>query len=241
LLYQRSAIGIPVVTPVTDGRVIHCQVASFHPTSSGEEVIVNCYNGTILVDAAFTLSFVSSSQPDSGAPGAYGWVYNDQPTYSNPLKYNSTGGPVEIYLNQSTGIWTVRFFGAAFNNLGGNVVVTSVAAIPIHCAVTQWYPHVLGADAQVRCDKLTANPSIVPQWTLVYSVDHSILGTRAGDFAYLQANQPTAAAYTPDPNRNRPAYQTLTTISRTASTTRCCGARIADQPGPAHTCNGPSM
>ncbi len=184
---------------------------------AAEEIMVACYTGSVLADAKFTLSFFWSTGPDSGSPGAYGYVYDNQPkagTIVNPaVRYNSTGGNVDIYLHD-TGIWTVRFFGQPFNNIGGNVQVSAVGPAPVRCAVIQWYPHVLGADAQVRCDPLSDGSS--PQWTLVYPHERSVVGDRSGFFGYLQANQPTAPIYTPNPDRNRAPDGFLHTVSRSS-------------------------
>jgi hypothetical protein len=193
-------------------------LTQFRQTGTAEEILVSCYTGVSAADSKFTLSFFWSTAPDSGAPGAYGYVYNEKPkapvTVNPPVRYNSTGGNVEIYYNQNTGIWTVRFFGQAFNNIAGSVQLSPVGLLPYRCAIFQWYPHVLGADAQVRCDALSEASDGPPQWTLVYMHERAIVGDRSGFFGYLQANQPTALSYTPDPNRNRAPNGFLHTVTR---------------------------
>jgi hypothetical protein len=195
-----SVSGIPIVTAV-GGDGVHCQLTQFLPS----DIWVGCYTGANFTDSKFTLSYFSSAPPDSGAAGAYGYVYDNQPTltsYTNPPSYNSTGGPVEIYYSAAEGIWTARFFGQSFNDLKGNVQVSAVGMMPARCAVYQWYPHVLGVDAQVRCDNLSGTTAR-PQWTLVYANDRSIVGNRNGFYGYLQADQPgSPVLYTPNPNRN---------------------------------------
>ncbi|WP_439658459.1 hypothetical protein ACSHWB_39695 [Lentzea sp. HUAS TT2] len=199
-----SSAGVPMVTAVNRAAV-HCQVARFAPAGSAEEIRVECYAGTTRADSRFTLSYFASSKSDSGAVGAYGYVFNDQPllpVHTTAPSHNSAGGPVEIYLDQRTGTWTVRFFGQAFNNIAGNAQVTALGGQPVRCAIVEWYPHALGVDARVRCDKLVPLAGFSPQWTLVYVHERSIVGARSGQFAYLQADQPGASSYVPSQPRN---------------------------------------
>lgn len=215
-LANAAAVGVPVVTAV-GGDGAHCQVASFSRGNADETVRVGCFAGATPADSEFTLSFVSSTPPDSGATGAYGYVHDDKPTlasYVNPAtRYNSTGGRVDVY-RQDTRLWTARFFGQAFNNLAGNVQVSAVGARPARCGVVRWYPHSLGVDAQVRCDPLSG--TFTPQWTLVYTHDRSIVGGSTGFFGYLQADQPTADFYRPSVPRNRAPNGLTHTITRGA-------------------------
>lgn len=213
-----AAAGVPMVTAVGDDRV-HCQVTSFGRDDEDEVIDVACYQGTARVDSAFTVSFFSSTGQDS-LVGAYGYVFNDKPgevKYTAPVSYRSTGGKVEIERDAATGVWTVHFFGEAFDNVAGNVQVTALGALPTRCAVVQWYRHDLGADAQVRCERL-ADPSVVPQWTLMYTHERSIVGNRDSFFGYLQADQPAAPLgipYTPDWNRNRGPDGLMHKVTRT--------------------------
>jgi hypothetical protein len=195
---------------------VHCQVTSFNRDGADEEIVVGCYAGGVPTNSKFQLSFFSSTPPDTGAAGAYGYVFDNQPTlnnYSNPPGYNSTGEPIEISHTANTNIWTVRFFGQRYNNPAGNVQVTAVGSVPTRCAVTQWHPNDLGADAQVRCDK-PGNGTGTPQWTLVYAHDRSIVGGTSGFFGYLQADQPTSSSYTPSEPRNRGQDGYIHTVSR---------------------------
>ena len=207
--------GVPMVTAV-GGDGVHCQIRQFSASDSTESVTVGCYRGTQFVDSRFTLTFFSSSQPDSGAAGAYGYVYDNRPTLTTyakpPASYNSTGGRVEIHYDATEAMWTVHFLGEAFRNIAGNVQVVSVGTMPARCAVVQWYPSELGADAQVRCDS-PSGPSR-PQWTLGYAHNRSIVGGTSGFFGYLQADQPTSPAYTPNTDRNLAPNGLVHTVSR---------------------------
>ena len=206
LIKGGAAAGVPIVTAVGNTRS-NCELILFQAQGQDELVEVSCRPFA----SRFTLTFFSSSPPDSGAAGAYGYVFDDQPsraTYANPPSYNSTGGRVEIYHTAGTRVWTARFFGQAFRNVAGNVQVSAFGTA--RCAVLQWYPHGLGADAQVRCDG--AND---PQWTLVYAHARSIVGGTTGFFGYLQANEPASAFYTPNINRNlSPVTAVYHTITR---------------------------
>jgi hypothetical protein len=219
-LVDAGASGMPIVTAAnSDG--VHCQLASFSRSGADELVRVACYDRNVLTDSEFTLSFFASTPPDSGAAGAYGYVLDDQPTlatYVNPsTRYNSTGGRIEIYRStQDPRIWTARFFGQSFNNTAGNVQVSAFGTRPARCGIVQWYPHSLGADAQIRCDNLSGVSSFVPQWTMTYTHDRSIVGGSTGFFGYLQANQPSTDSYTPPPPRNRAPNGLTHTVSRGA-------------------------
>lgn len=205
LIKGGAASGVPIVTAVSDTRA-NCELILFRAQGSDEFIQVSCRPAA----SRFTLTFFSSSPPDSGASGAYGYVFDDQPsldTYANPPSYNSTGGRVEIYHTAGTRIWTARFFGTPFDNLAGNVQVSALGTA--RCAVSQWDPHTLGVDAQVRCD----GPDN-PQWTLVYAHNRSIVGGVSGFFGYLQANEPDSAFYTPDLNRNRAPNGFTHTVTR---------------------------
>jgi hypothetical protein len=207
-----GAAGVPIVTAVNSAGV-HCQVAAFGLSGTTETIDVECYAGTVRANSRFMLSFFSSTSPD-GRPtvGAYGYVFNNQPTlndYRTAPRYNSTGGDVHIYragsgdagAGKRWDVWTARFFGGRFRNNAGNVQVTPVGTVPARCAVFQWYQHSQGVDAQIRCDRAaTTGP---PQWTLTYTHDRSIVGGTSGFFGYLQANDPTSPDYTPAPPRNR--------------------------------------
>ena len=204
--------GVPMVTAVYRAAV-HCQVASFAAQGPNEQVNVNCYAGTTPADSVFTLSFFESTPPDSGTPGAYGYVHNNQPTqttYTNPPGYNSAGGQTHIYYNTNDRIWTVRFFGERFRTDAGNVQLTAMGATPARCAITQWYQHSQGLDAQVRCES-----TVRPQWTLVFAHERSIVGGTSGFFGYLQADQPSSpGVYTPSPPRNRAPNGYTHTVTR---------------------------
>lgn len=201
--------GVPMVTAAgVDGA--HCQATSFEyrPSDQTEVITVGCYTGAVAIDSGFTLSFFSSTPPDSGAPGAYGYVRNDQPAltdYPGPPGYNSTGGPVVI--SRTANGWTVWFHGDAFRNAGGNVQVTALGKVPARCSVVGWRPVDVGVEVDVRCTTST-------QWTLVYAHDRSVVGNDNGFFGYLQGNEPTSPEYTPNPERNRAPSGFIHTVTR---------------------------
>lgn len=201
--------GVPMVTAAgVDG--VHCQATSFEyrPSDQTEVITVGCYAGAVAIDTGFTLSFFSSTPPDSGVPGAYGYVRNDQPAltdYPGPPGYNSTGGPVVIARTGNG--WTVRFHGDAFRNAGGNVQVTALGKVPARCSVVGWRPVDVGVEVDVRCTEST-------QWTLMYAHDRSVVGNDNGFFGYLQGNEPTSPEYTPNPERNRAPSGFIHTVTR---------------------------
>jgi hypothetical protein len=202
-----SASGVPMVTAV-HGSSVHCQVKSF---STAGQVFVSCYAGGSPTNSRFTFTFASATPPGSGASGAYGYVFDNQPAldiYRNPPGFNSAGGPIEIDHAAGSNLWTVRFSGQAFDNPAGNVQVTAVGSTPSRCAVSQWSPNGPAVDVQVRCDRANT------QWTLVYANDRSITGGTTGFFGYLQADDPDNPAYTPSLPRNRGQDGFIHTVSR---------------------------
>jgi hypothetical protein len=208
-LGEMGGQGVPMVTAVgVDG--VHCQLTSFEyqPSDQSELISVACRAGAVAIDTGFTLSYFASSPPDSGVPGAYGYVRNDQPEladYAEPPGYNSTGEPIRI--SRSTSGWVVRFHGDRFRNSGGNVQVSALGAQPARCTVVGWSPVDVGVEVKVRCTEST-------QWTLMYAHDRSIVGNDDGFFGYLQGNEPTSPEYTPNPDRNRAPTGFIHTVSR---------------------------
>ncbi len=216
LLANAAAPGVPIVTAAND-QGVHCQLASYTAGSAD--------------DSKFTLSFLSSTQPGSGAAGAYGYILDDQPTlatYTNPAtRFNSTNGDVVITRGSDPRYWTVRFTGQSFNNTGGNVQVSALGTRPARCGVVNWTPNSAGVDAQVRCDNLSGVTSFTPQWTLVYAHGRSLVGGSGGYFGYLQADQPSATDYTPSLPRNLAPFGFAHTITRQA-----VGTYVAHVHGP---------
>jgi hypothetical protein len=196
--------GVPMVAAVNAGPV-HCQVASYGPDDDDEDIAVMCYNGTVLTNTGFNLSFFAS-EGDDELTGAYGYVRNNRPTatttYSNPPSYNSTGGNVTISRPEA-GIWTVHFAGAEFANSGGNVQVMPLGTLAARCAVVDWAAASTGVNVRVRCVNLRG--STPPQWILAYAHKRSLLGNLEGFFGYLQSevpDPPINEVYTPNPDRN---------------------------------------
>lgn len=184
--------GVPMVT-ATEKEGVHCQLAYFTPSGS---IYVDCYRGASPVDSKFMLTFFS--RPANEAAGtAYGYAHSS----NSLLRY-----PQELAVappQDTRGIWTVRFFGSAFVNLGGNVQVTAVGTRPGRCEVVDWSP--VGRDmvVGVKCRNLSNDPFFRPQWILAYTHQRSVVGGDSGFFGYLHANEPDRDdKYTPDPDRN---------------------------------------
>jgi hypothetical protein len=146
---------------------------------------------------------VAGIQTHYGAPrGAYGWVSTDgYPvngfTYTDANAYNSSGNVVTV-TGISNGYYRVRFAGLG-SSAGGNVQVSAEdsAAGQVRCKVDHWgnSPDGTAKDVYVRCF-LGATPT-----GSSFNVQFRSSGQQQPvDSAYLWADQPTAASYTPSAN-----------------------------------------
>ena len=185
----------------------HCQISDFGSTPFDEQVDVRCYLGTTLADSAFSLVYTEGTPPDSRSSGAYGYALADEPTtavYTPATQFSSSGQPVTVVARPEPGNYYVRFTGTGFQTLGGNVQVTAFSLLPVRCAVAQWYPHVLGADAQIRCTAPVSGIGVDSPFTVAFAEQRSIIGSSLiGRFGYLFADSPGSIFYFPNLARNR--------------------------------------
>ncbi|GGS51727.1 hypothetical protein [Actinokineospora fastidiosa] len=138
----------------------------------------------------------------AGARGA-GYVWADQPTaasYTPSAGYqmNSTGPAVRNTIRRAgTGVYEVRF--TALGVTGGIAHATAYGTGTNHCKVSGW--HVSGSDqlVTVRCFTLAGAPADT-RFTASYTNRTSWAGFDYGRTypgAYVWADNPTAADYTP--------------------------------------------
>jgi hypothetical protein len=189
----------------------HCKVERWGPALSDpttQAVAVRCFNNYgALSPSQFTLSYTKPVIPDG--PMAFLWA--NQPSaasYAPALAYqfNSTGA-VNTVSRSGVGLYT-----ATLPNLGtawtGHVQVTAYGRGSERCKVSNWSPG--GSDVQVGVRCLTGGTVTLPggfpvdaAFTLTYVEGNSLIGGGAGPSevaAYVWANQPASASYTPHLN-----------------------------------------
>lgn len=160
---------------------------------------------------ALVLTCLAAIAPASAADGhtAIGWVLANQPNATAPYtptvaaSYNSSGGSITI-TNGSTGIYQVNF-GSLYNKLNLNNVQVVAAGGPTggatsgYCLLLGWNGKGTGNGAQMDIGCVDANGNLSPtQFFLEYQQRTSPFGSSAGGIAFLYADQPTAASYTPN-------------------------------------------
>ena len=128
-------------------------------------------------------------------PAAFGFVWADQPataSYSPSAGYsfNSTGGANTI---NRVGTGSYRIEMAGLGQANGNVQVTSYGATSNHCKVSYWYP--LGTILNVGV--LCYTEAGVAADTMFVAQYYRAGAGNANQGAYLWADQPSAASYTP--------------------------------------------
>lgn len=157
-----------------------------------------------------------------------GWVWADQPskhgTYTPNLaySYNSNHGDVEI-TNGDTGVAVVTFQNLKSSD-PTNVLVTAYETNG-YCAIGGW--QVSGDDetATVRCFDAEGAPKD-QRFELLYQGRSGTFGNAAQGLAFLWADQPTAASYTPDAG-----YQFNSTGGTNTITRSGVGAYTVNIPG----------
>jgi len=132
---------------------------------------------------------------------AIGFVWNNNPTTpgtttpNTAYSYNSSGGAISITRN-ATGVYDVTFAGLG-NASNSNVQVTAYGTGPDFCISGGWTSP-SGSDVVARVLCYTSAGSLADHsFTMLYQArTHSDPTTPT--VAFLWANQPTSASYTPD-------------------------------------------
>lgn len=170
-----------------------CGVGGWAPAGDDLKVYVYCFNPAGQpANSAFDVSFTNPGY----SAGALGYVWSYQTGYSayawttltGAYQFNSLGGA-----NAVLGGYTLRFPGLA--SQGGHVQVTAYGGSPNRCKVVNWYPS--GGDAMVgvTCHDAAGVPTPT-LFTATFTDRSGPFGT-SRHRAYVFANQPTSASYTP--------------------------------------------
>jgi len=150
-----------------------------------------------LVGILIVLSFTAAlgiGTVHADIPRAKAWVWAGQPTASSytpsiPYQYNSGGGTNRV-IRHGVGVYTVGFPGLAASS--GMVQVSAYGGNQ-HCKVAGWYPSGGTQFVRVRCFDPAGNPADGKFTTLFYKESRRWWWRDA----YLWADQPTSASYTP--------------------------------------------
>jgi hypothetical protein len=168
------------------------------------EIDVACYNRSgVATDGTFSASLIDAQSLTGKA--AYVWA-NDptNPTTYVPdvsYQYNSTGATNTI-TRLSMGRYAVRLPGLATSRGNVQVAAKHVASsnVPAVCRVLSWGPSTTDLVVTVQCRNLSTAKADA-DFALFFSQGQGLKGSGHVPVAYLEANQPTTASYTPDPLR----------------------------------------
>jgi hypothetical protein len=127
----------------------------------------------------FITGYVWANQPS--AAGCY------QP--STPYSYNS-GGSVNAICRNGTGAYVVHFTDLASS--GGNAQVSAYGGTPANCTIGYWVPSGADETVAVNCFNYAGTPT-----DTYFTASFTGGGGSANTIAFLWANQPSAASYTP--------------------------------------------
>ncbi|MGQ0618219.1 MAG: cell wall-binding repeat-containing protein, partial [Acidimicrobiia bacterium] len=175
-----------------------CKVVSWNAAAADLAVRVNCFDAAgAAVDVEFDATFL---RPTPGY-GPMGYVWANEAasasyTPSAPYQYNSTGTANTID-RSAVGVYAVTLPGLAGAG-EGHVEVTAYGSGNEHCKVSSWGPS--GADqvVNVRCFD-AAGAAVDSRFTTTFVDGASLVPKPGAPSAYLWANDPVNAAYTPSP------------------------------------------
>jgi hypothetical protein len=128
-----------------------------------------------------------------------GWVWAYSPSATHPYKvtgsyvYNSTGGEV-IVVPLGTGYYEVKFAGL-YNGAPSDVQVSAYSSSG-YCTSSGWSSSSKSVVAYVSCYDASGNPAN-SYFTLLYQERSGNIGNNGKGLAFVWANSPTSASYTP--------------------------------------------
>lgn len=173
-----------------------CKVVSWNAVVPDLAVRVNCFNAAgAAVDVEFDATFL---RPTPGY-GPMGYVWANEPasasyTPSAPYQYNSTGAANTID-RSAAGVYAVTLPGLAGAG-EGHVEVTAYGSGNEHCKVSSWGPSAADQAVNVRCFD-AAGAAVDTRFTMTFVDGASLVPKPGAPSAYLWANEPANAAYTP--------------------------------------------
>jgi hypothetical protein len=127
-----------------------------------------------------------------------GWVLDTHPHDTGPYKpvvsFNSAGGSVTI-AREGTGTYLVEF-GKLYDAPSDDVQVTAFDTSS-YCVSGGWNPSGLTIEARVDCYDSSGAPAD-SEFTLLYQSRSGTFGSGGAGLAFLWADEPTSASYTPE-------------------------------------------
>ena len=193
---------------------VNCKASLWIASGSEEVVLVSCYSFSgAPQDAYFTVSFTAGG----GSGNTIAYAFADRPTAAsytpNPTyQYNSHGALATI-TRSGAGLYTVNFPDYLGPAAAGNVKITAYGSGAGYCKAGGWWP--LGSSQQVSVNCYNTSGAATDQYfSVVYVNNINYLGDNLTADAYVWADQPTAAHYTPNL-----AYQRDTTLYSTGTVT----------------------
>jgi hypothetical protein len=210
--------GTALVTTVGGNGNHLCLVDDFGwHTPDPAEIDVRCYNRSgVLTDGTYSASLLDSQS----LTGKSGYVWANDPTQPATYipdvsyQYNSTGAQNSI-TRLSKGRYDVDFPGLA--TARGNVQIasrfTAVSEKPALCRALGWGPSATDLVVNVQCRNLSGAKADA-QFDLFFGQGEGLKGNGHVPVAYLDANQPTTASYTPDPQRRYSSVGAVSHVTR---------------------------
>jgi hypothetical protein len=153
-------------------------------------VNVRCHTAAgALSDTMFVAQYFRTG---AGNPFQQAYLWANSPlaasyTPSSFYSWNSRGGTNKVS-RVSTGVYTASLPG--FTTIGGNVAITAYGSDSSYCKISSWGV----STVNVRCFTAAGAP-VDTMFTLRYTDKHVANSFQRG--AYVWANQPATAGYTP--------------------------------------------
>ena len=149
--------------------------------------------------SALSMTTALAALSATHAANKVGWVLADQPNATAPYtpnavySYNSSGRPIKV-VPQGAGAYEVDFNGL-YTGSPDNVEVSAVNTSG-YCMSDGWTNVRAQIQADVKCYDAGGNLANAA-FTMMYQSRSAPLGTAKKGLAFLWANQPTSASYTP--------------------------------------------
>jgi hypothetical protein len=211
----KGTVNVTAYGPNTD----MCKVGSFAQSGTGQLVEVRCFTSAgVPVDTEYAVGFTAVRQP----PGEMGYVYAEKPLAASyapwsDYRFNSTD-ITNLVKRNGTGDYTVSMPGLGVAP-AGHVKVTAFGTDANNCKVgNTWQENAGERRINVRCFTAAGDPANTP-YTVTYVNNVGVLAIPGADSAYVAADQPSAASYTPALQYQFNSTGATNTITRSATGT----------------------
>lgn len=155
----------------------------------------------------------TASQALSATAFGFAWSNQLTGTFNPSTSYDAnTGGGAITVQNVSTGQYTVTFAG--LGGSGGNAQVVAHGTDNTRCKVESWFPSGSNEIVNVLCHTPTGTLN-----NSKFVVRYGRASSGVGPSAYLWANQPSTASYTPSATYSFNSTGGTNTITRSAAGT----------------------